>query len=247
MQKNAFGEALKFARQLESEDELSLTARIWLCKNLEGYALITRSEKDYTELIERLDDLLKEDSWKPVGLANIHRLKGDAYRYAGLWEQGIASYREGRTYLNEPETRIFEAECLVRNNQIDEALGLIADVEAGKLDRHEFADYSFTYFYIATAARDLEALQAAEAHLVNANTPEAYFEKLRLGHLVAVKDAIIAIKEREPIPELSGIYASLDNLSRYTVLQPNFFGLGVNLNNVIDDIIGKFRRSHTIK
>ncbi|QTD57299.1 hypothetical protein [Parasphingorhabdus cellanae] len=241
--KRAFEAAFNLGKTLEEEEPLSSTAEIWLCKTLEGYGLITRSNELYEELIERLDALLANEDWKPIGYANLHLMKGDAYRYAGLWDKAIATYRTGREYSTEPETRIFEAECLVRNQQADEACDLLNAIECDKLDDPEFADYAFTYFYMAAAKKTAAALERAEALLKKAKTPEAHFEKRRLQYLIDVKDTVVAINESKPLPELTGIYSQLDNLSRYTVLQPNFFGVGVNLNNIIDDMVERARTS----
>lgn len=239
----AFETAYNLGKSLEEEATLSSTSEIWLCKIIEGYGLLTRSDELYEELMARLDGLLAKDDWKPVGYANLFLMKGDGYRYSGLWDKAIAAYRAGRQYSLEPETRIFEAECLLRNQQADDACELLDSIEFDTLDSHGFADYAFTYFYMASVKKTARTLKRAENLLADAKTPEPHFDKRRLQYLVDVKDAIVALEQDKPLPELKGLFSTLDNLSRYTVLQPNLFGVGVNLNNVIDDVVARSRKS----
>jgi len=98
---------------------------------------------------------------------------------------------------------------------------------------------------VAAETKTAKNLRRAEIFLTSAETPEPHFEKRRLKYLVDTKDAIIAINQSNSVPELKGIYSKLDNLSRYTILQPNFFGVGVNLNNIIDGVVERSRKSES--
>lgn len=56
-----------------------------------------------------------------------------------------------------------------------------------------------------------------------------------MQHLDAAQDAIDAIAHEGGAADKSPGRSWLDSLSRYTVMNPNLFGIGINLNNMIDD------------
>jgi tetratricopeptide (TPR) repeat protein len=223
-------------REMEAEQPFGTMTEVWFCRALEGVAVSTGEQKLFDEVVERLERLLAGPTLSRKGRAYIGRSIGDAHRYAGKYEPAIAAYRAAYEREADDVLLVFEAECRLRLGDSDEALRVLRNINASTLDGPEHADFAFTYFYVALARKDREALETARVFLRTARTPQPYFEKLRLSHIVTVQDALAALAEKRPLPKSSGFLAVLRSLSRYIQLQPNIVGIGINLNNALDDI-----------
>ena len=235
-----FEGVIALARGMEDTRPLSIAGETWFCKALEGLAVIKQDQSLFDEIVIRLRKLLAgRDGLTPAGRASVLRLIGDAQRYAGRYDEAVQSYRASLDALPEQVVRTFEAECHLRLGKIDDAYDMIRAIPVDDLDQPERADHAFTYFYIALARRDQRALLDARELLKAAKTPQPYFETQRLQHIVTIGEAIEAIRQHQPPPEIGPVASGLKALSRYIQLQPNFCGIGVNLNNIIDDMVAQ--------
>lgn len=234
--------AVAAGRALEAEKPLSPIAESWFCRSLETMAVIDRDAELFEELVGRLTRLLTEGEWTGTGRADLLRSIGDAHRYAGDFDKAIDAYR--RSLAEEPCTivQVYEAESLLRAGSVIEALELIRAVSTDGEDAPEVADHAFVYFYIALGAKDPEALRQADRLLRAAVTSHPYFQTQRLQHIVTVQDALAALAEKREPPKIGGLLRALSTISRYVQLQPNFNGLGINFNNIIDDTVERAER-----
>lgn len=242
-----FDAAIAVGREAEAEKPFSINATIWFCKVLEGRGVINHDRVFLDEAATRLEPLVgNKEQLTASGRGMVGRQLGDALRYAGRFQEAIEAYRNAFKEESDQILRTFEAECELHLGNTDQAYALIRRVVVSKLGAPERADHAFTFFYIALARRDPEALSDARDLLKAAVTPELYFERLRLQHIVTVQEALEDIaSERKPTavaPLLQGLKA----LSRYVQLQPNIAGIGFNLNNMIDDLVARHEVSNVI-
>ena len=237
--RGAFEGVIALGRELEDQKPLSATAELWLCRALEGKAVIDRNEELFAEIDERLTRQLENDLWSKAGRANVWRSLGDARRYGGSYDPAIDAYRKAGSLDTLPELLTFEAECELRRGNADEAFRLIRSVSVDRLDDPERADHAFTSFYIALARRDRPSLLDARALLKNAVTTQPYFETQRLQHIITIGEALEAIETEARGPELGPILSKLKTVSRYVQLNPNYNGVGINGNVIIDDFIAR--------
>lgn len=235
-----FEAAIAVGREAEAEKPFSVNAMIWFCKVLEGRGVIDHDRAFLDEAATRLEPLGGDkERLTASGRAMVGRQLGDALRYAGRYQEAIEAYR--KAFEEEPDQafRTFEAECELHLGNTDQAYALIRRIAVTKLEAAERADHAFTFFYIALARRDPEALSDARDLLKVAVTPELYFERLRLQHIVTIQEALDDIaSEREP-SAVAPLLQRLKALSRYVQLQPNIVGIGLNLNNMIDDLVAR--------
>lgn len=240
--KSAFDETVALGREFEEQKPLSTLAECWFCKCLEGLAMLQRDQSLFAEIDRRLTKLVNlPDEWTPIGRANILRSLGDCRRYGGIYQAAIETYRASAKLHAAPELRTFEAECELHLGNIDEAYRLIRSVAVDKLDPPERTDHAFTSFEIALARGDKRSLLDARDLLKTAQTKQPYFETRRLQHIVTIGEALEALQNKKPLPEISSLAAGLQRLSRYVMLQPNFIGIGLNGNAMIDDFISNTR------
>lgn len=81
-----------------------------------------------------------------------------------------------------------------------------------------------------------------EDRLRAADTPQPYFEQRRLQHIVTIGDAIEALDSKQELSELGPILSALEKVSRCVQLQPNWNGLCINTNAMIDDFLANAQR-----
>lgn len=240
--RKAFDAVIAFGREREEEKPLSARAESWFCKALEGRAMLERDPDLFIEIDKRLTKLANlPNEWSSAGRAHLLRSLGDCRRYGGAFQIAIETYRASDALMPAPELRTFEAECELRLGNPDEAYRLIRSVAVDKLDPPERADHAFTSFYIALARGDKRSLLDARDLLKSATTAQAYFETRRLQHIVAIGEALEALQNDKPLPEAGPFIAGLQRLSRYIMLQPNWNGIGLNGNVMIDDFIAYAR------
>lgn len=236
--RRAFCEVVTLGRKMEADKPLSATAERWLCSALEGAAMFDRDTALFAEIDIRLTrQLEKADAWTSVGRAGILRALGDSRRYGAAYAEAIVAYRASNKLVSAPELRTFEAECELRRGNPDEAFRLIRAVAVDKLALPERADHAFTSFYIALARGDKSSLCDARELLKAARTPQPYFETQRLQYIVTIGEALEALDADQSLPELNPIMAGLKRVSRYIMLQPNWNGIGINGNLIVDDFI----------
>lgn len=234
----AFDEVIALGRKMKEDKPLSASCELWFCRAIEGRAVLDRSEALFDEIEERLTRLASDaEAWTDAGRAQILRALGDARRYAGRHQTAIEAYRAAEELAAAPELRTFQAECELRLDNPDEAFRLIRSVPVDALDPPERADHAFTSFYIALARGDRRSLVEARELLKSAATPRPYFQTRRLQHIVTIAEALEAIERNQEPPQLGPILATLRRASRYVQLQPNWNGIGLNGNAMIDDYV----------
>ena len=241
--RTGFGEVIAAGREMEEEKPLGITAEQWFCRALEGLAVLDQDHALFTEIDERLTRMLADPSaLQPAGRAEVWRSLGDARRYAGRFGDAIQAYRNAGELHSEPGLRTFEAECELRRGNADDAARLIRSVAVTELGPPARADHAFTSFYIALARGDRQSLIDARDLLKAASTPQPHFQTRRLEYIITAGEALEALARREELPQLSPLLLALGKVSRYAQLQPNWNGIGLNINNMIDDFVAAAQR-----
>lgn len=231
---------VRMGREMEAEKPFSNRSQIWFCRALEGVAVETRDEVMFDEVVRRLTPLRDGDELTREGRALVGRSIGDAFRYLGRYDRGIEAYRLAFELEEDSALVTFEAECKLRLGDSDGALATLDRVDVPSLPVPEFADFAFTYFYVAMERKNRGALEMALDLLKRASTPQPYFETMRLTHIVTTQEALAALSAQKPLPKAKGLSDFLRSVSRYVQLQPNYNGVGVNLNNVLEDLADRF-------
>lgn len=230
-------------REMEAERPLSPGTEIWFCQVLEALATLERDDALFAELVRRINKLLALDTWTTAGRAQLLRHLGDAHRHRDAWKEGVLAYEASWDVSPLEIVRVFAAECLLRDGDPSGALAMIQALKADHFDAPEAADYAFTYALAAVAAGDLAAVRSADQLLRGVKTEAPYFESLRLEYLVNVQEALRALETGQPAANLGPMLKGLAALSRYTELKPNWMGVGLNFNNMIDDFVAQAAKS----
>jgi tetratricopeptide (TPR) repeat protein len=235
--------ALAAAREAETEKAFGPDSELWFCKLLEATGIAKCSREHFVEAAERLRRLLAlTDFWTPSGQGHINRCLGDVCRLAGLWEDGAAAYAAGFALDADPACRIFEATCQLMQGRKEEALESLETVSFDEIGVPEQADYAIAYAAVAIALRDLPRLDDAAQKLKRVTPIRQYFSNENLKYQLAIERARATIAAGKPVPKSGRLLGWIGSVSRWLMLQPNIAGVGINLNNVMDDAVARRRK-----
>ncbi|GBQ15810.1 hypothetical protein [Acetobacter cibinongensis] len=240
-------EALNAAQESEKERPFGPDTQLWFCKLLEVAGISKRDQAHFVDAAKRLQALIAlTDYWTPAGLGHANRCLGDVLRLAGQWEEGAAAYSAGYKIDGNPACRIFEASCLLMQHRANDALAIIESVDFETLEAPERADYAIAYAAIAIALRDGGRLDAAAAKLKAVSPIRQYFVHENVRYQLAIERARVAIAAGTSVPKSSRLLDWISSMSRWFMVQPNIAGLGINLNNIVDDAIAARRQKRSI-
>lgn len=236
--------ALQIGRESEDERPFGPNAELWFCKLLEVAGIARPDRGCFVESATRLKTLVTStDHWTPVGLGHLNRCLGDVLRLSGQWEDGALAYAAGFALDSDPANRIFEASCRLMQGRKDDALAIIESIDFDTLDMPERADFAIAYAAIAIALRDGARLDDAASKLKAVTPIRQYFAHENVKYQLAIERARTAIAAGTPVPKSGRLLDWISSLSRWFMVQPNIAGLGINLNNMVDDAVAARRRN----
>jgi tetratricopeptide (TPR) repeat protein len=234
--------ALKIGRGWEKEHPFDPTAELWFCKLLEVAGIARPDRECFVESATRLKTLVAQtDHFTPAGIGHLYRCLGDVLRLSGHWEEGAAAYAAGFALDSDPANKIFEASCRLMQGCKDEALAIIESINFDTLDLPERADFAIAYAVIAIALRDSPRLDDAAAKLKAVVPIRQYFAHENIKLQLAIERARAAIAAGRPVPRSSRLLEWISSLSRWFMIQPNIAGIGINVNNILDDAVSATR------
>lgn len=244
----------------KARDEVELAVKVFreavLVESLAGYSafryadalsLLGNLKQDNIYLDEAskiYKKFLEDEDLKKSGRADIYNQLGEIHKLKKEWSLAYEAYKKGYETDNSQILKVFMCECLTEMGKNDDAISLISEVEIEQLNKHEYIDYVFELSGIALVSGKTgllaKAKEALKALKINAPIFEAQKDELLITVIEAEQSGIsenILIKAKRL---LSGIKAS------HFVIQPNFMGIGVNVNNILDDL-SKGRDIHSDK
>jgi tetratricopeptide (TPR) repeat protein len=234
--------ALKIGRRWEKENPFDPIAELWFCKLLEVAGIARPDRECFVESATRLKTLVAQtDHFTPAGIGHLYRCLGDVLRLSGQWEEGAAAYAAGFALDSDPANKIFEASCRLMQGRKHEALVIIESINFDTLDLPERADFAIAYAVIAIALRDSPRLDDAAAKLKAVVPIRQYFAHENIKLQLAIERARAAIAAGRSVPRSSRLLEWISSLSRWFMIQPNIAGIGINVNNILDDAVSATR------
>jgi tetratricopeptide (TPR) repeat protein len=233
-------EAIRLAPENELGETLTDHERRLLGRLLQMLGSLRHDRSLFTKALGHFKILLSSDTWTPIGRAMLCREIGDCHKYSGSGSDAERAYREALNAQENSLDRIHLAEALLYQKCIEEAVAEIIKVERNSLERHEYEDYVFAFAAIATWSGEMSKFQEAKKLLEELETTEPYFNERRLTLLLGITNALISGKVSEEAKAASkpeGGVASAT--SSFLLLQPNFMGIGINFNAIIDYFLQK--------
>lgn len=222
--------------QIQSADELSTTWQIAKAHSL------------YGELYADADALRRAEEWlrqipetmlKPAGRAALERDMGWVLRDQKRYCDAAEAFRRSLQHQNTQVGVIHYIHSLALCGKLDEARLLLHDIDAGEIEPNLELEYFAAKgsFAIATADTAL-ATQTADG-LRSVRLEEPFWDAQRQQLLIQMMD-FAQRPTATPSPERQHVILKiLLFMNEVLELKPHFFGVGVNINKVIEKLAKK--------
>lgn len=220
--------------EYQNDDGLSSYARQMIYEVQGVLGTITNNDALLRQTASELSATMQDGSWTDHGRSNLYYKMGDCYRYAKEWDLAIGAYEAAVALDGRLICRIHLAECFLYQKEIDKAVHQIAAVPFEELDEPNMMDFIFTYSAVSIWSEKVEMLEKAKAWLKALKASEPLFNERRLSLLVRVTETVAKGAATSEAKEDSAPDGGVAGSSRALLLQPNFFGIGINFNEIIE-------------
>ncbi|MCK4819426.1 hypothetical protein KA005_26875, partial [bacterium] len=159
----------------------------------------------------------------------------DLYKLLGESEDGLGNHQDAYdAYLTSLElnsselTRVFLARSACNNGECAETRQLLESIDDSLLDESERFDLAIVWALMAATSLVVGDISEAKTRLKAIEAHDPFFIQLR-------DQWMIALLEAKPKSESGKIRNLILSLNKYVILNPNLFGIGLNINRIIDD------------
>lgn len=220
--------------EYRNDEGLSLFGRQKLYDVQETLGTITDDNALLRQTASELSAAIQDGSWTDHGRSNLYCQMGDCYRYAREWELAISAYEAAIVLDGSLICHIHLAECFLYQKEIEKAVRQIEAVHIEKLGGPGMMDFIFTYSAVSIWSEKIEMLEKARDWLKALKTSEPLFDQRRLNLLVRVTETAAKGTATSEAKADSAPEGGIAGASRALILQPNFFGIGINFNEIIE-------------
>jgi len=225
-----------YRRVRESENETGYGSNIF-ATSLQMLGVITSNQGMLDEAAAIYRNLLLDEGWLPLGRASLHQQLGHIHRTKDEWDKAIESYALSSSFFPAAIIQVFESECYLQLGDVAKAISIVNGIDYSLLPDGERIDYALTFAAIAIAGGSKQMLDRAESLLRVIEVKEPFFRERRDSMLVVVLASRLSEKSDADTTNAKNILKTLKHFARrYLILQPNFFGMGVNAGNILNDL-----------
>lgn len=203
-----------------------------LAKSLHVLGEFTGIKNYFEESETHLQKLLSSNSFTTNGLAMLYSDIGHSLLGQGKPTEA-KSYFVRSIEIKESEiNKVFLSKCLLNEHEFLSAKLILNEIDEAKLDEPERFDFVICLSILAIETREQDLLIRANAILNSLKTEGLLFEELK-SDLIAEIDNIKNQNVKDAPKSI--LQKILRLLNKYVIIQPNFYGLGLNLNKLVDD------------
>ena len=199
-----------------------------------GYMHLGEILADKEMLAKAIELLLLECSnEKFASRAKAELMCDVGYCYFLLKEYYLAEkyYSQSLSTSVSPLANVYLGKVQVYLGRLDRAKIIFAELNLVKLSPSNFFDYAIVACELALRTKNSEDISKALGMIKGVKTNDPYFMNV-------VKDLIVALYEL-PQKNASRVESILRAVNKYVTLNPNFNGVGVDFNSLIDDYLNR--------
>lgn len=209
----------------EGLDNASFYELGMLAQSLHVLGQITDNKSYVAESQIHFKKMLEFQGIKPAGTAMIYSNLGHSFLFDGKPAEAKDYFIKSLEIDSTEITKVFLGKSWLHLQEFDNAEKTLSQINTSNMDEREKYDFSVAWAILALETKKTDLLIKAKT-LLNEVKPEGPLFK-------DIKDALLSDMQRVINGDYSG--KILKFISRYLHLQPNFFGLGVNINNILED------------
>jgi tetratricopeptide (TPR) repeat protein len=214
-----------------AEGRKSSYGKLKLAYALEIYGKATNQPKALEQGRAVTIDLIREANashFTTIYMADLHRLLGDFNADLGDYNNAIKEFSLSLELNPSELTKVFLARALCNDGQCGEAKKMLQSIDDAVLNMPGKFDLAISWAIIAANSLDSADIEEAKTRLKSIETKDPVFTQLR-------DQWIIDLLETTPKTEPGKIRRLIRSLNEYLLLTPNIFGIGININRIIED------------
>ena len=228
-------------------------ARIQTADELSTEWQIAKAWSVYGELFSSADALRKaeesllrvpESMLKPAGKAALQRDLGWVLRGQERYSDAVAAFRRSLTYDDTEVGRIHLVHSLALSGEVEEARSALAKLATEEIDPNLRLEYFGAQGSLAIAADDTHLGRQTVEGLRGLALETPFWEAQRNQLLIQMLDFVHRPHAKSKAERQGMILKILVFMNEVLELKPNFFGLGVNLNKLIEKLAKRDRYPH---
>jgi uncharacterized protein YchJ len=231
-------ESAKAPPSIQTSDELSTEWQIAKAWSVYGELFSNADALDKAEAsLRRIPEVML----KPAGKGALLRDLGWALRGQKRYSDAAAAFRRSLEYEHSPVGRIHLVHALALSGQIEEARLELGKLAAKEIDLNLYLEYFAAQGSLAIAAGDTGLGAQTVEGLRGLALPAPFWEAQRNQLLIQMLDFVHRPDARLRAERQGTIVKILVFMNEVLELKPNFFGLGVNLNKLIEKLAKRDR------
>jgi tetratricopeptide (TPR) repeat protein len=185
--------------------------------------------KEAVTEFQRLLDQTEEDGFSAEIRAQLACSLGECFAFLGDLQAAVEFYNASLQTKAEEITRIYLAKAHVfAGNPLAGRQALDA-VKLGELSAANHYDFALACAALAAASREAADIERAKSELRKTRSNDPLFIQRR-------DQSLIRLLETTPRSDIGTFRTILRSLNRYVTLRPSIFGVGVDINKIIEDI-----------
>ncbi len=163
------------------------------------------------------------------GVAQYQMAVGQCKAFLDDHETAIAKYSESISAYPTPLASIYLAQSLVSSGDPEAGRDLLDDIDRDALSKDNRHDYAMARTMLAVVSRAQDDIDAAKSGLESFDPSEPYFVQQRDRKLIELLKTV-------PVATPGVLSTIIRSINRYVIINPNVFGVGVNVNNLLEDL-----------
>jgi tetratricopeptide (TPR) repeat protein len=189
-------------------------------------------QKIIEEAIDKFTSLIDsatENSYPPEYIGDLLKSLGESNETLGRHEVAIEKLEESLNVYPVDITRVFLSRSMINNGMVEDARQVLDTINYRDFDEACFFDFAISWTLLAANTCTEEDLGKAKQYLRESQNDHPVFIQQRDKWL-------INLLEIDPVRK-GGIARRLAlSINKYVTLNPNFFGIGIDFNKIVDDI-----------
>jgi len=177
-----------------------------------------------------LQNEISTKSYSQIGEAQLLFDIADCLYHLGDIEKSLKTYDKSINLHQSGLTLLFKARVLIKIEKISEAREMLHNVNLDELTPPNIFDYAISKCYLAISSKVPSDISEGLELITSIKTNDPMFKDViqdLLQQLYELKNTGNGQKKAE---------SALQKLNRYVSLKPNFFGFGIDINAIIDDV-----------
>lgn len=222
-----------------SNSECDGTLLHWYGETLLLLAFLTDSPGRAASARDAARRALKSNQFNKAGKAMLHRKIGEAYYAEQKFQKAEEKYRKSLEIESDPESwlsNVYLAKVLAHQKKGEQAISVLDNVNYEDIPDHGREDYAFALTMCAVDTRNKALLKKAREILGELQIQEPAFRNRRQKLLLKLQKTMArSDNSREEKSVWGRVLGVIIGLKSYLMLKPNIFGVGVNLNQALDN------------